>query len=599
MAWSNLTLDELDWLNGRGIDDSQPGLHSSQALDPYLLWACATQFRGFANQPEFARASPGETLVSILAKVTVDGDVQQLSKRCAWLTIPKVYTKPVPGSDSPVSRFFTARVALHDLWRLRHCGDIESWELGLPVISLDGTPPVGTAVTGGHAAAPQAAAVERSLEPVEKVGQANGVIAVIDDGCAFMNRAFRNAAGTQTRVRRLWDQGQPAKASHHDWHQPTQFGYGRALAGEKIDPSVVAREDELAVYRTLGYLRSDDSDATSSILARTHGTHVLDVAAGVDDPLNGRRDTASGADIVFVHLPRLTAIDSSGGSLAVHVLDAIRYILDASAPDAGIVVNLSYGTLAGPHDGSTLLEQAMDDLLEKRKNNFAIVIGAGNDRQLPAHIGGRLTVETPAVLMWNVPATDTTDSFLEIWYDLPKDGGVTVQATPPRQQHASEPVALGVRRRLDLADGPCIAAILHEPRVANGGGPMVLIAQAATQAADGDADDGSHATPGVWTITLRTTSGQPVPFHAWIERDAAPSRSPEARQSTFDDVVVDGNYTLNSLATGEHTIVVGGCRLSDGEEASYSSRGPVRGGKDRRNRPDVLAACNQNEALFG
>ena len=43
------------------------------------------------------------------------------------------------------------------------------------------------------------------------------------------------------------------------------------------------------------------------------------------------------------------------------VLDGLHYIVSRCANDAAIVVNISWGTLAGPHDGSSLLEAAMDD----------------------------------------------------------------------------------------------------------------------------------------------------------------------------------------------------------------------------------------------
>jgi hypothetical protein len=323
---------------------------------------------------------------------------------------------------------------------------------------------------------------------------------------------------------------------------------------------------------------------------------VLDVAAGNIDPLTGAADAASETAIVFVQLPLLTVADSSGGSMAVHVLDALRYILDVSADDARVVVNLSYGTLAGPHDGSTLIERAMDDLLEKREKNFAIVLGAGNERKLRGHARKTVSRSKPCTLEWRVLDEDPTDSFLEIWYssDGKADPGLSIEVAPP-DGPSSGRLALGERARLDTRDGVCIAAVMHESNVPNGVGPMILVAQTPTDVSDDAEDADRRASAGVWKVTLRSEA--PCRIDAWIERDDTPTRL-GSRQSFFDDEV-DEQGTLSNLATGRYTIVVGGCRLSDGREVSYSSQGPARKSVEPRHLPDILGACEENEARGG
>ena len=594
MAWNKFDFEALDLLSTpSGYDGETP------PLDPYLVWANVTQFRGFGDLPEFQRSKPGDSVVSVIAKATHAEALKALACE-KWLAIPEVYMRPLKGGAGALSLFFTARVPLRRLGDLRRLPGVEVWELGLPVIPVGGGSVNGGGVPDGAGASTRAPS--RSTPP-------ELVIGVIDYGCAFMNLQFRSADARTTRITHLWDQGLPvdhaqpkAKRASVPWAQPAQFQYGRQMTAADID-ALLATPEETDAYRRCAYLLSDEDDVSSPVLTSTHGTHVLDVAAGRSDPLTGKPDAASDASIVFVQLPRLTAIDSSGGSLAVHVLDAIRYILDVSAAEAKIVINLSYGTLAGPHDGSTLLERAMDDLLAARGENFAITLGAGNERKLRGHVQRELCKDEPVVLRWSVQPDDPTDSFLEVWYAKDQADTVTVQVKPPAGEW-SGPVKVGQRRRLDAPDRSCIAAVMHEAAVPNGAGAMILVAQAPTEPEPGAQTIGARADAGIWEIKLATTAASPVPIDAWIERDDSPSRGP-SHQSTFDgtsdekhrrDTQVDEEGTLNSLATGEHTIVVGGFRISDGEEVAYSAHGPTRGA---RRGPDVLAACEENEALGG
>ena len=57
------------------------------------------------------------------------------------------------------------------------------------------------------------------------------------------------------------------------------------------------------------------------------------------------------------------------------------YALDLCKAHTPLAVNISYGTFAGPHDGSSLLESALDELLAMGRKNFAIVLAAGNARR--------------------------------------------------------------------------------------------------------------------------------------------------------------------------------------------------------------------------
>jgi len=99
-----------------------------------------------------------------------------------------------------------------------------------------------------------------------------------------------------------------------------------------------------------------------------HGTHVAGTAAGFWDPnqtlYNG---IAPEATLVVYRLTQWTDVDALVG---------LRWIKGkAEQLNMPAVVNLSVGTHAGPHDGSSLFEREIDNLSGE---GFIIVAAAGN-----------------------------------------------------------------------------------------------------------------------------------------------------------------------------------------------------------------------------
>jgi hypothetical protein len=380
------------------------------------------------------------------------------------------------------------------------------------------------------------------------------------------------------------------------------------------------RIDEDAVYRAARY-----ADVTARL---THGTHVLDLAAGADPMSAIEREPK----IIFVQLPTQAVEDTSGGSMVTCVIDALRYILDRTgsidpqAPATGpLVINLSYGSMAGPHDGSTLLESAMDALLAEskrlnpdgtRRRYVEIVLPAGNNFEADGHALLKLTPSRRSrSLSWQIQPDDSTDTFLELWYDRSAAGRVKVQVTPPGGRTCDAPIDTAWALQGAGAAAPT-AAVIHRTRVASGlNDAMVLIALAPTRARDPVAP---LADAGIWTVSAcLVDDGDPVEVFAWIERDDPTIGSRGSpRQSTFvrdrarparnrdygTASLVRRSITCNSIANGTHTIVVGGC-VGGGAEfemARYSSAGPARrSAKAKREWPDLVAVCEESLALFG
>ncbi len=172
------------------------------------------------------------------------------------------------------------------------------------------------------------------------------VIGIVDEGFDYTHPAFYDTTGTRLRILRAWEQGNDQGPA------PSGFSYGTEITGP----------DALLAKQT--------SDPES------HGTHVAGIASGSGflTPGDQYRGVAPDADLVLVRV----------GDAASAVTDGINYVFQqAAAAGKPAVVNLSLGSHIGPHDGTSLMDQAIDNLVGPGK----IVAGAaGNEGGTPLHI---------------------------------------------------------------------------------------------------------------------------------------------------------------------------------------------------------------------
>lgn len=120
---------------------------------------------------------------------------------------------------------------------------------------------------------------------------------------------------------------------------------------------------------------SADGDSTG------HGTHVAGIATSNNATYRG---VAYQSTIMAVKHNAQDA--SSAGSFATTVVDGVNYIFkkaQSQDPKMPAVVNLSLGTSLGAHDGTSLFEKSLDNLLKDSSGNDkqgrAIVNAAGNE----------------------------------------------------------------------------------------------------------------------------------------------------------------------------------------------------------------------------
>ncbi|MCE3272112.1 MAG: hypothetical protein K0S57_2509 [Ramlibacter sp.] len=382
-------------------------LLSWNRIDPYYLWSVVSGFG--------VDSGPAEGWLPLLVEAGDAAAAVELRKT-AEAKFGQSIACP-PADDEACG--FILYVALAEATPLLAFLDAANarWEISLPLLQR----------------AP-AQSAERAPRPVAD-GQ---VVGFIDYGCAFAHRKLRvweNGGRTQrSRVLALWDQAgtaanlaAAAKAGVEPpaWQPPEDFGYGvewhrTSPQGRGIDrymeqfPLGSAINEE-ACYRSSGYAGIQAGDP--------HGTYVMDLAVGHPSPLPGPApQEPPGHDIVFVELPRLRVHGHAATwLLRAQVLAAVKYILSCARPEQPVAINLSYGGYAGPHDGGSILERALDEVIARRiagGGPTELVIAAGNAGTSRTHAENLLPAGgAPVTFRVSIPPHVPTDQFVEIWFD--------------------------------------------------------------------------------------------------------------------------------------------------------------------------------------
>ena len=379
------------------------------------------------------------------------------------------------------------------------------------------------------------------------------IVGVIDDVLDVYHPDFRTA-GNASRVLFLWDQ----KLSRQSGESAPSVGtatYGVEYSQADIDAELNHPAPAYQVVRHRGKFQA-------------HGTHVTGIAAG-----NGRASVGSGvnyvgaapkADVIFVAGAVATAAEHDETPYAdnTFVLDAFRYIFaHATALGQPCVVNLSNSDNQGAHDGTSLGEQFLDNLL--LTPGRAIVLSAGNSNTSASHAAGNVTTgvgnTVDLVLRYNA-GTNVSDA-LEIWYDGHDRFDVTVTLPSGASTGVVGP---GVSAPPLNAGGIVVqvTSVLNDPR--NGDNVISIIFVVPT---------GQSIPTGNTTIRLAGTTVVNGAFHAWVDRN-------NRGRSFFTTFLQEGTLTLGVPATARRAITVGNHdKVVPPGIYKTSGRGPSRDGR--------------------
>jgi hypothetical protein len=606
--------DWRDWLDRK-----------DKSIDPYLVWADVAGGSGFATEDSvdqdaghrwpFIIELASDHLPAFYETPPPHSDVPMIF---GCIQIPGVYkiadNEAHPNKWTIDGKYVTALVHPEDIWHLMQSEVVVRAQLGLPRI--------------------RSADENRAPRPTPAGGAdgLRVVVGLIDDGFGFAHERLLDSEG-KPRVRYLWDQDvrrEDGRWKEKGWKYADHLGYGAELGPEELERVVALRGDPWRPYRAVGYGRYRLDPETHStapfdadmmpipieaMVTGSHGQSVADLAAGYPSPRAGQTaplsaslkqhprpyeeakkdvdgvlskiaagsadgvisdadaaqfDSADQWPVICVQLPVRTIADTSGGSLAVHVLDGIRYIVERARripyrrplievnpihTRNDVVINISYGAIAGGHDGTSILERAIADLVRVRPftNPLWVVIADGNAYADSTHTSIEMAPgEDPQVLSWQIGPDNPLESYLEIWLpdrDL-RDGKV-----PPEtiQQIRIDVCAPGGERLFYAKAGEvCVlregttegksdplAALIYPHRVVQSEhGTMILIAAAPTRWIGLGRPVAPH---GEWIVTLSwdpgaQASGPRILVHAWSERSDLLFETSRGQQShVFSD----------------------------------------------------------------
>jgi hypothetical protein len=254
------------------------------------------------------------------------------------------------------------------------------------------------------------------------------LLGIIDHGCPFVHEYLKDSNGN-SRFLSLWDQDE-----NPDFDGcggiPVGLGYGRQIlrshfhgwAENSTNSITGVNEDDCYAAAKYPALRSR---LTHGAMTAGHfaGSKISrSVAQNPELPESKKSNPALSSDVVFIQLPRRGLLSPSTGATNRSILDGLRYLLCcANDKTKRIVACIPYGNIQGPHDGSSMIERAMDAIVAQAERvgvTLQIVFPSGNTFNKPVLAKVMLDKKcATAELGWSVPPDAETLLGAEIWLD--------------------------------------------------------------------------------------------------------------------------------------------------------------------------------------
>lgn len=603
-------------------------------LDPYAIWGLLTRFRVLGEGGK--RPSVLTFSVELNASYEPTTHTFPLAQRTMPagrpggvpppVQVPSAYEHPLPGTGKNPT-FITLRLDTHDRDWEQVYQDVRGLILTLHVKRLQ----IG--LPRGH----------RNPDRVEGVAPAplpdwdeppKVLIGVIDDACPFAHRALREAQDPMsTRVVSLWNQT-TMPPDGGVLPAPVGFPYGLQWTHGQLNDRMLAHADGQDVDEAAVYAGIDCQPLASRA---SHAAAVMGLLAGggratprMPQPLDAGDAplllgeplcaAAAHAPLAVVQLPAEQTAVRAGRWLAVNALDGLHHLMGVArqlGKQTGqppvLVTNMSYGAMAGPHDGTGMLESAIDELCRDSDEGLAVVVAAGNshgtqrDCEDPlAYVPGGLHAHQTLAPGGNVtftlfiPPDKQFETYVEFWFSVEgvvgkvdqflaagkpdgSQGEVEIVVEPPEGAPWPPLHCTGLHVVPAPANDKEAEAGLFFMRKPTQGlhRSMALLVVAATQVARRHVE----APSGRWRITLRhmqASSARSFLVDAWVERDdteVGAVRPQSARLVENEDGTPSGLTdadTFTSIATGSETFRVGavtdrGEGLATEEVSAYSA----------------------------
>ena len=387
------------------------------------------------------------------------------------------------------------------------------------------------------------------------------VVGVIDIGFEYGHPSFYDSTGSALRIKRVWQQRDTSGTP------PAGFTYGSELT---------TQAQMLA--------------AVTDWAEQGHGSHVAGIAAGCGAPDSaGRRyrGMAPGADIVLV------ATNMRDPS----IVDGIRYIHRyARSVHKPCVINMSLGSLEGPHDGLGECDVMIANYLNG-VDSLVVVVSAANSGDSKNHLHHAFSASDTVMRTYcSLESARTLAAYADCWggvndnfslsvtlHDVTGGSYTPVDSTAVISSTVDSTYIFLLRSPNDTIDYTC--TIHASPTNPRNNRPEILV----TVKKDGVYNNAAAA----FSLTLWSNSAD---VHVWSDRvNFSKNGNPQyvdgdneytigGMAANGDAVISVGSYTTRTYNLSSNGAMTGLVMGDEGALSGFSSRGPTW---DGRVKPDI------------
>jgi subtilisin family serine protease len=428
------------------------------------------------------------------------------------------------------------------------------------------------------------AQVYQGMQPSQLIRGKGVLVGIVDIGFQTDHPTFFNDNGTAYRVKRFWNQTSISGVP------PKLFPYGSLFSTEN------------------SILQAIDDDGT-------HGTHVAGISAGsgFQSPSNIFAGVAPDAALAFVSIKYAndTLKGSAKGDLLIAnptILDGFDYLIKyADSIKYPITCNLSWGMHTGPHDGTSLFDLALENIVKQGsiwggKPFGRSIIGAnGNDGRNNMHIELSLNNDTLHTLAMDRSRKSypTEDVYCDFWCESGSDVQIKVslidsfnQEILSSQYFSMNQNNLVFNKLINGSDSIIYTLSFQKAYVNNGKSNCLLSVQSSGSKrfiklsfkGKGIVNGWNSGRTYEWTSgTFRSYINTLYPLN-FVEGDAISTLGENGGTGKWITSV--GAYTNRNEWVNFEGKTQGDKSLNVGQLAGFSSRGPSI---DGRIKPDVAA----------
>lgn len=283
-----------------------------------------------------------------------------------------------------------------------------------------------------------------------------------------------------------------------------------------------------------------------------HGTAVTGIACG------NNIGVATESEIIVVKLN-----NRNGFARSTEIMRGLKYISDkAIENNKPVVINISYGTNDGPHDGRTLFEEYINFVADRWKTS--VVVAVGNEGNTSHHFRGQLENNELVSVDFNI-AENTSSVYLSMWKSFVDK--VNIRLIAPDGQEGPIMNETG-ENYFFVLDNANINVIFGQPTPYTTGEEIYFSVR------------GDFIQSGVWQIAITGEDIVEGIVDIWL-----PVNENQGRNTIF--LMPDPDITLTIPSTASRVISVGGYNAEVNSIGFFSGRGYTR--LYNQVKPDLVA----------